>query len=443
MLIREVDFKDISSYKNTKVLPVFMQYGMDCYEIATNLRNSKNSWQIFQKIFYYKFYEQFKEYVDSLMDVRLFTSSKSDGRILFSHTDKTFHNEKATEKDTAIKFGKLAYIAVFQKHHNNLIVLKKIIRDTKLKDFKLFVAFEEDLSKEKFKKDLEAIKKKFGWKRKSPYKIKKGNLVVGHINGLILSEEEKLIKYIRNEFARKILLGDIILNENQEKVLDKYMKIQLNRLILSSSDFKPDYSRTFALGLVRYAMRNYNKRHTGDFWPHFMNDYGIEINPSKQKILHDEFEMIMYRYQKIYEKNASNKIDNITMHSFVADNSAFQLFDYLFDFWRLDLGRNSDNLNNQEEGEEAFKVLIAAMQDGTKDVMAHTSLLLNFKKTKVVFKNRIKRILKLMNESFWNDTKINETGNIINHILNQMITDYNGAFKKEKKYFSKHTSKEK
>lgn len=449
MLIKEIDFKNISQHKNTNVVPVFMQYGDECYEIALNKKQSENAWSIFQKLFYSKFYEQNKEYLEPLFDIRLFANENSNGVFIFSKSDKTFKNELSTGRDTATKFANDAYIGLRPKYHENLVVLRKIVNDVSLKDFRLFVSTVEDIQETEFKKEYASMKKQFTRKRKNPYKIKKGNLVVGHINGLVLNDEEKLIKYVRREFDNKSLLGDIILDEEQEAVLNNYMRTQLKRFINSpikdkKITFKPDYSRVFALGLVRYAMKNYNKRHSGDFWPHFKTDYEIEIVPNKQPYLHDVFKSIMNRYEKIYDDNTTNKIDNITMHSFVADNSAFQLFDYLFDFWRLDLGRNSDNLNNGDEGELAFKTLVEVMEKNTtQDVMSHTSLLLNFAKTKTVVKNRVKRIIRLINEAFWNDASINETGNRINHLLNMWIAEPKGAFQKEKTYVAKHSSREK
>lgn len=448
MLIKEVDFKNISQYKNTNVIPVFMQYCEECYEIAINEKQSKNAWSIFQKIFYSKFYEQNKEYLEPLLDVRLFSNEKSRGQYIFSKTDKTFHNELATTKDTATKFAKNAYIGVRPKNYDNLVILKKMVKDTELKNFRLFVSTVDDITNGNFKKEYLLVKKQFtSKKKKNPYKIKKGNLVVGHINGLILNEEEKLIKYIRREFDKKSLLGDITLDESQEIILNNYMRFQLNKFVNSSIkdkrlDFKPDYSRVFAFGLVRYAMKYYNKRHSGDFWPHFKEEFEVEIGVNKQQFLHDEFKRIMNLYNKNYDDTVTNKIDNMTMHSFVADNSAFQLFDCLFDFWRLDLGRSSDYLST-EEGSIAFKTLIDAMEHGTQDIMSHTSLLLNFDKTKMVCKNRVKRILKLIHQAFWNECTINETGNRINHLLNMWIADPKGAFQKEKNYVKKHTLKEK
>lgn len=449
MLIKEVDFKNIKEYRNTKVIPVFIQYEVDCYEIAVNKKQSENAWPILQKLFYNKFYCAHKEYLDSLFDIRLFGNATSPGVYIFSRSDKTFKNELSTIRNTAVKFANDAYVCLRRNNYENLLVLRKIVNDVSLTNFRLFVSTVDEIQEPDFEKEYASVKRQFIKKKKNQYKIKKGNLVVGHINGLVLTEEEKLIKYVRREFDNKTLIGDIVLSEEQEVLLNKYMATQLKKFVNTpiknkTISFKPDYSRVFALGLVRYAMKNYNKSHSGDFWPHFKTNYGISISSNKQQYLHTVFKNILICFGKVYDENSVNKIDNITMHSFVADNSAFQLFDYLFDFWRLDLARNSENLNNGEEGELAFKTLIEAMKKNTtQDVMSHTSLLLNFSKTKIIVKNRVKRIIKLINDAFWNDTPINETGNRINHLLNMWITNQKGTFQKEKNYVSRFSSKEK
>lgn len=444
MLIHELEINKIKQYKKTNVIPIFIQYHEECFEIANEPKQIDNAWPIFQKIMYFKLSEEYNDYFNSLYGARLFQNDYSKGVILFSRSDATFGNEKALGKDTAVKFAKYGYVRVESEknRYNNIILLNKILVDTKAKDLKIYVALADDLSHPDFKKEYNLLKRQFQRKRKNPYRTKKANLVVGHINGIILSEKEKLIKYVRDEYQKHNLLGDIILDDRQEAILNEYMKEQLSNYANNSAEFEPDYRRLFALGLVRYAMKNYNKKHSGDFWPHFKTDYGVEIYPYQQKKLHEIFESIVTRYGMPYEKNAANKIDNITMHCFVADNSAFQLFDYFFDFWRLDLNRNADNLNT-DDGRIALNSLVEAMKTGTQDVMTHTSLLLNFAKTSSSFKSRIKRIIKLMNDSFWESVEINETGNRINHLLNQWIAEPKGAFLKEKNYVARNSTNKK
>ncbi len=440
-MIYEIDFENLKQYKGMDVIPVFMQFKNECYEIVANSKNVDNSWAIFQKIFYYNFYIEKHDYIDSLLDKKLFANKITEGTIIFSNSDKTFNNQYANIRDTAVKFATDVYTRIMPNKYNYLVVLKRVLIDTNFDDFKLYVTTKDDLEDSNFKKEYVKIKKLYSKKKK--YKVKKGNFVSGHINGLILTEQEKLIKYVRNEFKKKNLIGDIILTESQEKILNEYMANQLKSFISNPTQFKPEYGRVFALGLVRYAMRHYNTRGTGDFWPYFETDFGVAISSNKQKDINNIFMKIMDINGMIYDNLTAQKIDNITMHSFVADHSANQLFDYLFDFWRLDLGRNTDNLNSFDKGDSSFNALIEAIRNGAQNVMNHTSLLLNFDKTKASFKNRLKRILKLINEAFWNDTAINETGNRINHLLNIWIENPKGSFQKEKNYVAKHNSKDK
>lgn len=441
-MIKEVDFNKLGQYNDLNIVPVFMQYGKECYEFTSNKKQYNDSWQIFQRIFYYKLYLDKKEYLDTLLDKRLlFEELPSNGILIFSKSEGAFRSEQHVEKEHATKFALNAFIAIMKKKYQNLIVLKKVLLDSKFENFKLFVINIDDMKDEKnIAKEILKIKELYN--KDKTYKIKKANLVLGHINGVILTDKEKLINYVGKEFDKRTLLGDIILSDKQENTLNEYTKAQIKRYENTSSSIIPEYDQLFALGLIRYAMRNYNT-HKGDFWPYFENDFGVKIPTNKQMYICSAFEKIANKYKIDYDNKVPQKIDNITMHSFVADHSANQLFDYLFDFWRIDLSRNIDNLNNAEKGENAFNTLIDAMKSGTQKVTSHTSLLLNFSKTKSIFKSRIKRILRLMDDSFWNDKLINETGNRINHLLNCWMENPSGVFKKEKTYVAKYTTHEK
>lgn len=428
MLIERIDFSNLNIYKSKKLIPVFMEFDNDIYELTINKKNKSEPWMLFQKIFYNKIYNDNKDYIESLLDKCLFSNNVR----IFSKTTTIFKNNKA------YKFAPNCYVVALTSQHasyNNLIIAKRVINDVKLRNFQLFVVNEEEMDNPNLQKELKKfVKEEFYPKSK----IKNGNFVVGHINSVVLNDKEKFIKYVNNEFKNKVLIGDIVINEDQEKLLNDYMTVQLHNFITNCVSFTPESKPLFALGLVRYAMHNYNKK-KGTFWPYFKNDYGVEISTNKQKFIIDLFKGIANKYKKAYIDDTPQKVDNITMHSFVADNSAFQLFDYIFDFWRIDLERNVENLNDNS----LFNELIEAMKNGTQDVMKHTSLLLNFPKTITIFKNRIKRIIRLINDAFWNNSQINETGNRINHLLNNWINLENGSFQKEKKYVQMHTTKEK
>ena len=438
-MIEEVNFNDIQKYKGLNFSPVLFIYKKEAFSVALKENQIAKSWELLFKIFMNKFYSNYSELLENnFFDKYLFGTNVKQGYYLFSHSDEKLNNRIQNSLSSVVKFNENSYVKLFRTNHDNLLFLKKLLTNASFKDFKLFISFNEDIAKLDFQKEYKTLERKY-----KKYNVKKAIFVTSHINGKILNDFEKLVKYVRDEFKNKKLIGDIKLTEDQEHILNDYMKRQLNRFNSNPSSFTPDYPRLFALGLVRYAMRNYNKNHKADFWPYFVNDFNVKISNGNQKYIHDQFVSILKNDNKACFEDATNKIDMISMHTFVSDNSASQLFDYLFDFWRLDLLRNVDNLNNNEDGVDFFSELITAMEKGTQNVRTHTSQLLKFEELKPIFKSRVKRILRLINEAFWNETKINETGNRINHLLNLWIADPKGAFQKEKIYVKKHTSKDK
>lgn len=436
-MIEIVDFNNLLKYKGKDFSPVLFLYKKEAFSVVTKENQIENSWNLFFKIFLNRYYNDYQDIIENNFMEKYLFKNASDGHLLFSHSDEKLNN-RSQKKNDVVKFDDKSYFKIFNKDMNKLLVIKKIIESNNFKGLKLYIAYNEDIDTDDFNKEYKKLSNKY-----KKYNIKKAIFVASHINGKILNDFEKLVKYVRDEFKTRKLIGDIKITEQQEKLLNDYMQKQLNTFVSKPDSFTPEYPRLFALGLVRYAMRHYNKNHKGEFWPYFTSVYGTKIVPNNQKYIHDVFENVLKKEKLSYLDNSTNKIDNITMHTFVSDNSASQLFDYLLDFWRLDLLRNTDNFNNKEDGIDVFNELINAMSEGTQSVMSHTSQLLKFPKLKTIFKNRIKRILRLINDAFWNESSINETGNRINHLLNVWIAEPNGAFQKEKKYIAKHTSKTK
>ena len=435
-MIEEVDFNNIKKYREHKFSPILFIYNKEAFSVALSKRQIENSWELFFKIFLNRFYNDYKDFIEAnFIDKLLFEKDSNHGYRLFSHSDEILNN-RSQKNSKVIKFDNNSYVKLFQNDFNNLVFVKKIIQANSFKGLKLYVSLNEDINTSAFDKEYKKLAKKY-----KKYNVKNSIFVASHINGKILNDFEKIVKYVRDEFKTRKLIGDIRLTDEQETILKHYMVEQLKIFDANPTAFTPEYPRLFALGLVRYAMRNYNKNHSGEFWPHFKNDFDVDISANKQKYIHEIFISILKKDKKACLENATNKIDMITMHTFVSDNSASQLFDYLFDFWRLDLLRNVENFNNNDDGTDVFSNLIKVMEYGTQNVRTHTSQLLKFPELKTIFKNRIKRIFRLINDAFWNETKISETGNRINHLLNLWMDDPKGAFQKEKKYVAKHTSK--
>ncbi len=430
MTINEVDFTSIISYKDTEVNPVFAIYKDECFEFHPN---DKSSWHAFQKIFFNKIYLDNHEYIDSILE-RDYLRSANGGIVVFSKYSRTFGIEKLGKEKNACKFAKNRFVRTFSKSFSYLILLSRILKETNFSGFKLYVAKTNEIDTSDFKKDLKKFEKSFRNKKKIT--LKQANLVVSHINGLILTDKEKLFKRIRKEYDSKVLIGDIVINEDEEKIIKDYLRCELQSNGQSFSNV--EYPKVFAFAAVRYAMENYNRKGNGEFFQYFKEYCGYPlINLAG---FHKCFKEIMRKTGKAYSDKTTNKIDNITMHSFVANNCANHLFDFLFSFWRLDLGRNAATLNDTEEGQEAFRTLIILLNDTNQSVRSHTALLASFpdKNIQRIFKNRVKRILKIMDDCFWNGKAVNETGNRINHLLNIWMNNPKSPFIKEKKFVERH-----
>lgn len=140
-----------------------------------------------------------------------------------------------------------------------------------------------------------------------------------------------------------------------------------------SSSFSPEREKVFAFGIVRYAMKYYYR---GIFWPHIFDEYGVKLSPNKQTEINDCFRLIMLKTGKTYDDTLKQKVDNISMHCFVTDKCATQFFDYLFDFWRLDLHRDIENIYG-DFGKGNFKLLLDELKSNNvrsiSDIMKHTS----------------------------------------------------------------------
>lgn len=266
-------------------------------------------------------------------------------------------------------------------------------------------------------------------KKNRPKFIKTKNFIA-HLNAEVLYDNEKFYLRIDKEYDKKILLGDIVINDSKNAILKQYMTGELMRLDRLGANFRPMHKKVFAFGLVRYAMKYYGR---GTFFPYFKDEYGIDVKVNNQREIHEWFRIIMRQTGKTYDDNLPQKIDNISLHSFVTDRCSKQFFDYLFDFWRKELNRNIENMYG--EGNEIFKALISEIKSNNEqsinNVMKHTSMALALNERSC--RLRIRRFLKLMDECFWNGDKIPVTDNRFNKLLRVWMENPNGNFQKEYK----------
>lgn len=313
------------------------------------------------------------------------------------------------------------------KYASNNLLFVKYVKDVLAIDFELWLCETENRST--IDADCDDLIAKLSPKgKRNKLKIFKTKNFIAHINEEVLSDAEKFYLRIEKEYDRKILLGDIIISLDEENLLKQYMTSEILRLDNLGTSFKPYRKKVFAFGLVRYAMKYYSE---GTFWRFFKDEYGVAVKVNNQHEIHEWFSIIMNRTGKTYDESLPQKIDNISLHSFVTDKCSRQFFDYLFDFWRIELKRNIENMYG--EGNQLFKELICKIKlnnsVGINNVMKHTSMALELNEKSC--KLRIRRFLKLMDGCFWNGDVIPETGNRFNELLRKWMAIPNGKFQRE------------
>lgn len=425
-LIEKVDFNHFENYKFKAYNPAVIVFS----DIVVRVDN----WREAMKLF---FYFSFK--VDSIRAAIINAERTPDYKNVFYNRFST----SPWQFYTPIKFSRHLYFRLCEYHRDasifdeergtdNLIYINEIIQNVGFPNFEFYItnAGNDD---DRFRQELLELTKKLTSKKASIKRTeKRAKFIIAKINEEIYSPLEKLNLKVGKQFKKKLLIGDIALSEEDLIELKRYMTDELQRLNWSSSfkfsgSFEPHYPQLFAVGLVRFAMEYYEQK---TFWPYFIKEYGVNVDGNKQGELHDVFRYIMVTNGKKYDDDVSMKIDNISMHSFVTDKCAPQLFDYLFYFWRVDLNRNIDNLRG-ETGKQIYKLLLEEMsqtKQNAANVMKHTSLAIINNKPSCNL--RIRRILNLIDECYWNQTEAPNTGNRISRLLNTWMRNPKGEFQK-------------
>ena len=255
--------------------------------------------------------------------------------------------------------------------------------------------------------------------------IKNGSTkhLVAHINGKVLSEREKFFRRIEKEFDKAKLIGDIDISSAEELQLKKYMLKALDVVAFENGVIL--HPKIFAFGLVRFAMKHYESK---TFWPYLKQEYGVSVPGVNQCRINEKFKEIMQDNDKAYDDCDNNYIHNICMHAFVCDKYAYRFFDYMFDFWRLDLSRSIENCTD-DNGNDLFDILIEEIANGGQDIKLHTSMAL--KMNPKGCKNRFRRVLRMIDNSYWNDADYSSSKNRITVLFNKWKNDPQSSFARE------------
>lgn len=322
------------------------------------------------------------------------------------------------------RFAPSLSIYTFKNSANNYILLKRIRRY--VDDLELYVARYDTDDDLKNIKNL--IKEKRNEVLEKNLKYKKGSLkrLLSRINGAILNENEQFYYRVEHEFNTRILIGDIDISEKEEDILKEYMRNALDAVLDGKKLY---YEKVFAFGLVRVALKYYSNK---TFWPYLKKEYNVSIPQPMQSRINYLFKDILTRNNKIYDSETTNYIQNYCMHAFICDQCADQLFDYIFDFWRVDLARSIEN-SKQDDGTDLFDILIDEIAtnevSSVNNIMIHTTMALKLNPKGC--KMRLRRILKMIDESYWDSKDYSGSRNRISRLFEAWKNNKNSAFAKE------------
>lgn len=217
--------------------------------------------------------------------------------------------------------------------------------------------------------------------------------VSGHSQRREVTQNQRLIQRIKKDFTRKALIGDILINDQEYDRLVEYFKIKCQYTIRSGRPIDAD--PVFATALVQIGIRYYN----GNLWGNVAQILGRpSITANHQRSIGESFvATLQYYNKKMLDRR--EWVNNILLHGFVSNHYTFDLFEFLFRFYNLDLERDLDR-NTAEMMDSLME--IAQRDDNTGRtylLVKHTAnaLAVNSKGGKI----RIRRLLRMIDRAFW------------------------------------------
>ena len=339
--------------------------------------------------------------------------------------DIELFSDRYPEGGRRVKFSPEYTVRYFPNGADNCRLLNRLFKLVGRFDIYILRSDQKEIPDDRRKKLITKKKKELT----DTYKYKNGSTkhLLAHINGKVLNAKEKFYHRVESEFDKYTLIGDIQIDEKEEVFLKEYMQYALRHLENKNTNIQ--HEKIFAYGLVYAARKNYEE---GRFWPHIGHEFDYPVSISMQRIINAKYRGIMLKHGKPYDDSGSISVQNVCMQTFVCDKCADQLFDYMFNFWRLDLSRSIENLVD-DDGNNYFDILIDEIRHNhiknVVDVMIHTTMAL--KANPRGSRNRFRHILRMIDNSYWNNTDYSGSTNRITKLFNEWKNNKDGAFQKE------------
>jgi len=224
---------------------------------------------------------------------------------------------------------------------------------------------------------------------------------------------QRLFRRIKKEFHRKVLIGDIIIHDEEYERLVEYMRLKCQHIIRSGRPIEPD--PVYATALVQVGIRHYN----GNYWGNVAQVIGKPLTAAHQRNIGESF-IVTLRYYKKKMLDNREWVNNILLHGFVSNHYTFELFEFLFKYYDLDLERDLER-NTTEMMDSLME--IAQRDDNT----GRTYLLVKQTANALAVNNkggriRIRRLLRMIDRAFWDQSIPQNPVSRLSILFNQWVS---------------------
>ena len=259
----------------------------------------------------------------------------------------------------------------------------------------------------KYKQEL--VGGKVNWNMKGKENYLQGSSLT--VKQRVLTPSEKLKKRIEKDIIAKKYIGDIHIDDDEYEIIKSEFRAKYRQLVDSYSHKLIDL--LFVVALVQIGIRFYD----GKYWLHVARELGQENLPTNQQTwIGNAFLDTVSKYHLI-ALPSHEKVSNILMHGFVSNHYANNFFDFLFEYYRIDLERDIEN-NNAENMNRLIDAMVKndntnrtyLIVQQTSDAIKHNRRGANI---------RIRRLLRLIDKCFWNQSTVVNGRNRLTSLFNK------------------------
>ena len=159
---------------------------------------------------------------------------------------------------------------------------------------------------------------------------------------------------------------------------------------------KPIIDITFSVAVVQIGIRYYN----GNFWKQVCKVLGITTLPQTQKswIGGTVTETLLAFGKPIF--SPQEYVTNILMHGFVVDSFAYRFFDFLFQYYNIDLQRDISGISEEDLNDLCFSI---KNPFGMRKQLLSKYMSMSIRGNEEYCKKIIFQLLNLIDMNFWDE----------------------------------------